>query len=69
MHVCRKRELAKVGHFHQMNYLTAYVYNKAHPCQHRGRRGLGGGEIPAKRDELSTSTIIWKREGRKIKSM
>lgn len=28
-----------------------------------------GGEIPAKHDELSTSTIIWKREGRKIKSM
>ena len=28
-----------------------------------------GGEIPAKRDELSTSAIIWKGEGRKIKSM
>jgi len=51
-----------------MNYLTAYVYNKAHPSQHRGRKG-GWGEIPAKLDELSTSTVIWKREGRKIKSM
>lgn len=32
-------------------------------------KGGGGLKIPAKRDELSTSTIIWKREGRKIKSM
>ena len=39
------------------------------PVNTEGERVGGGGEIPAKRDELSTSAIIWKREGRKIKSM